>query len=53
MGYKALGYVVFQGAKWYARRRYGNTARLAAAGVVGAAVIAALAAGGRKAASGS
>ena len=39
MGYKILGYVVWNGAKWYLSRRYGRNKRLAAAGVVGLAVV--------------
>ena len=42
MGYKLLGYVVWNGGKWYARRRYGSIAsprNLAAGGVVVAAVV--------------
>jgi hypothetical protein len=40
VGYKILGYAVFNGAKWYLRRRYGVLAsrRAAAVGVVGVAV---------------
>lgn len=36
MGYKLLGFAVWQGAKWYVRRRYGDTRlKLAAAGIAG------------------
>jgi uncharacterized protein involved in exopolysaccharide biosynthesis len=36
MGYKLLGFVVWQGAKWYLRRRFPNAPRnLAIAGVAG------------------
>lgn len=42
--YKALGFVVWKGAKWYLRRRYGMgkraAAALAAAGLVAAAAAA-------------
>jgi hypothetical protein len=35
MGYKLLGYAVWQGGKWYIRRRYGDTPRkLMAGGIV-------------------
>jgi hypothetical protein len=49
MGYRILGYVVWNGAKWYVRRRYGGAAsrKAAALGIVGAAVVA-LAVAGRK-----
>jgi hypothetical protein len=50
MGYKILGFAVWNGAKWYLRRRYGVLAsrKALAVGVVGMA-IAALAAGSRRA----
>ena len=47
MGYKALGYIVWKGGKWFVRRRFGRARRMAvlgaggtlvAAGVAGAAV---------------
>ena len=41
MGYKLLGFAVWQGGKWYVRRRFGATARKAAV-----AGLAALALGG-------
>ncbi len=47
MAYKALGFVVWQGARWYLRRRYGKlvpSRRLLSGLFVGAAVVA-LAAG--------
>jgi hypothetical protein len=52
MGYKILGFVVWNGAKWYLRRRLGVLAsrKALAAGVVGAAVVA-LAVGGKRSAS--
>lgn len=49
MGYKLLGFVVWQGGKWYARRRLSGTpARLAVAGV-GAALAAGAVLAGRQA----
>ena len=46
--YKLLGFVVWQGGKWYARRKLsGNTSKLAVGGL-GAAVVAALIVGGRQ-----
>jgi hypothetical protein len=39
MGYKFLGYMVWQGGKWYARQRMpGSAPKLALAGVAGAAL---------------
>ncbi|HEY5317476.1 MAG TPA: hypothetical protein VIJ20_05815 [Solirubrobacteraceae bacterium] len=39
MKYKFLGFAVWNGARWYLRRRYGGTPRkLLAAGVVAAVV---------------
>ncbi len=40
MGYKILGYMVWQGAKWYARRRVRDSRRNIAIGAVGALVLA-------------
>ncbi len=40
MGYKVLGFVVWQGGKWYVRKRYSGTAGKAALAGIGAAVIA-------------
>ena len=45
MGYKVLGYVVWQGGKWYLRRRYGGAPRKLLAGglvalLIGGAIIA-------------
>jgi hypothetical protein len=50
MGYKILGYAVFNGAKWYLRRRYGVLAsrKALAAGVVGVAVVALVAKGAQQ-----
>jgi hypothetical protein len=45
MGYKALGFIVWQGGKWYLRRRYGSSARkiglgtLIVGGVVAALIV--------------
>lgn len=51
MGYKLLGFVVWQGARLFLRRRLsGTTAKLAVAGV-GAAVVAGVLVAGRNAAS--
>jgi hypothetical protein len=51
MGYKILGFAVWQGSKWYMRRRMtGVKAKLAVAGV-GALVLAGVAVAGRQAAS--
>ena len=40
MGYKVLGYMVWQGTKWYVRRRVpgGPAPKLALAGIAGAAL---------------
>lgn len=47
MAYKTLGFLVWQGGKWYARRKLGGkTSRVAMAGV-GAAVLAGVVAAGR------
>ena len=49
MGYKLLGFAVWQGGKWYVRRRVsGAPAKLALAGV-GAAVVAGVLVAGRQA----
>jgi hypothetical protein len=51
MGYKILGFAVWQGTKWYMRRSVtGFKAKLAVAGV-GALVVAGVAVAGRQAAS--
>ncbi|MGN6871399.1 MAG: hypothetical protein ACTHMY_23630 [Solirubrobacteraceae bacterium] len=40
MGYKVLGFVVWQGAKWYLRRKLPDSSRkLAIAGVAGAVLV--------------
>jgi hypothetical protein len=53
MGYKILGFAVWNGAKWYLRRRYGVLAsrKAAAVGIVGVAVVALAIAGKRSASS--
>ncbi len=48
MGYKALGFVVWRGARWYLGRKFPNAGRKLA---VGGAVFAGLAAGAAAAAS--
>jgi hypothetical protein len=51
MGYKLLGFAVWQGSKWYVRRRLsGARAKLAIAGI-GAAVVAGVLVAGRQATS--
>jgi hypothetical protein len=53
MGYKILGFAVWQGGKWYLRRRMAdNRTKIAVAGVA-AALLAGLLAAGRQAASNS
>jgi hypothetical protein len=42
MGYKLLGFAVWQGGKWYLRRRMQGVARKAAIGGLAALVIAGL-----------
>ena len=52
MGYKALGFVVWQGGKWWMRRKLsGRQAKLAVAGlgVAGVAVLGGAIAAGRQA----
>jgi hypothetical protein len=49
-GYQALGFAVWNGAKWYVRRRYGNVPRRLALGGFVVAVVAALAVAGKRAA---
>ena len=50
MGYKTLGFLVWQGGKWYARRRLGGTTSKVAIAGLGAAVVAGMIAAGRQAA---
>jgi hypothetical protein len=51
MGYKVLGFAVWQGVKWYVRGRVGVRGKVAIAGV-GAAVVAGVLVAGRRATSG-
>lgn len=51
MRYKVLGFVVWQGSKWYLRRRMTNSRRKIALAAVSAAVVAGVIAAGRQAAS--
>jgi hypothetical protein len=51
MGYKILGYAVWQGSKWYLRRRMSGVKAKAAIAGVGAVVLAGAAVAGRHAAS--
>jgi hypothetical protein len=51
MAYRALGYVVWHGGKWFVRRRYGRyvpSRRMAAAAVVGLGIGALVLAGSRR-----
>jgi hypothetical protein len=48
MGYKLLGFAVWQGGKWYLRRRMSGVARKAAVGVLGAAIVGGLIAAQRQ-----
>jgi hypothetical protein len=50
MGYKFLGFAVWQGTKWYLRQRASVKGKLVVAGL-GALVLAGVAAAGRQAAS--
>ena len=50
-GYQALGFAVWNGVKWYLRRRYGDVPRRLALGGIVVAAVAALAIAGRRAAS--
>ena len=51
LGYQALGFTVWKGAKWYLRRRYGDAPRKVALGGLVAVVLAVLLLGARRAAS--
>jgi hypothetical protein len=51
MGYKLLGFVVWQGSKWYLRRRMRGARRKVALAAVGAAIVAGVVVAGRQAAS--
>jgi hypothetical protein len=48
MGYKVLGFAVWQGSKWYLRRRMSGFRRKTAIAVIAAVVIAAVVAAGRQ-----
>jgi hypothetical protein len=50
MGYKLLGFAVWQGGKWYVRRRLSGFPAKAAIATVGGIVIAGLLVAGRQAA---
>lgn len=49
MAYKLLGYAVWQGAKWYLRRRMQGSRRKAAIAGLSAAVVLGVVAAGRQA----
>jgi hypothetical protein len=51
MGYKLLGFIVWQGSKWYLRRRVSGFKGKLAMAAVGTAVAAGVIAAGRQAAS--
>jgi hypothetical protein len=51
MGYKILGFAVWQGSKWYVRRRMSGFKAKAAVAGVGALVLAGVALAGRQATS--
>jgi hypothetical protein len=51
MGYKLLGFLVWQGSKWYLRRRMMGARRKVALAAVGAAIAAGVVVAGRQAAS--
>ena len=51
MGYKVLGFVVWQGSKWYLRRRLGGSKSKAAVLGAGVLVLAGVALAGRQATS--
>ncbi len=51
MGYKILGFAVWQGAKWYVRKRMSGLGVKVALGAVSAAALAGVVAAGRQAAS--
>jgi len=53
MGYRLLGVVVWKGAKWYVRRRYGSAPRRVGAGAAVAAAVAGLIAAQRRGVSGA
>jgi hypothetical protein len=49
MGYKVLGFAVWQGSKWYLRRRMSGFRAKAAIAGIGAAVVAGVLVAGRQA----
>jgi hypothetical protein len=49
-GYQAIGFAVWNGAKWYVRRRYGDVPRKLALGSLLVAALAALLVAGKRAA---
>jgi hypothetical protein len=49
MGYKLLGFAVWQGGKWYVRRRMSATRAKLAIGAVGVAAVAGFVVAGRQA----
>jgi hypothetical protein len=51
LGYQVLGFVVWKGAKWYLRRRYGEAPRRIAAATAVVLLLLALVFGGRRLAS--
>jgi hypothetical protein len=55
MAYKFLGYVIWNGTKWYLRRRveFGTGKKIATAGVAGAVIAGAVVAGRHASSSGS
>jgi hypothetical protein len=48
MGYKVLGFAVWQGSKWYLRRRMGGFRRKAAIAGISAIIVAGVIAAGRQ-----
>ena len=48
LGYQVLGFAVWKGAKWYLRRRYGDTPRRVAAATAVVVVLLGLLLGGRR-----
>ena len=52
LGYQALGFAVWKGAKWYLHRRYGDTPKKVAAGGLVVLVLAALLLAQRRASNG-
>jgi hypothetical protein len=53
MGYKLLGFVVWQGSRWYVRRRMSGARRKLAIAGIGALVVGGIVAGQRAASGGS